>query len=438
MNTKGKGQLTLSERIAIEVGIYRKDSFKRIAREINRHPSTIAQEVLKNRTRIQGVYPFANDCKFAKQCKNAHVCGNRYCYMRCAICKHENCHDHCSKYFSKRCSEWESAPYVCNTCMKKGVCKKERYLYSAKYAQAGVKRRRSESRSGIRISDQAMKEMDLLVTKLVKQGQPLCHIYAEHKKELPVSLRTLYNYIDGGEMTIRNIDLRRKTGYRPRTKAAARSLGFQNQEYRQGRTYDDFEAYMKGRPDGCVTEMDTVKGVRESGKRLLTMILRRNSIMLLFLMPDGKAESVKRVFDYLEEGLSQKVFHRLFPLFLTDNGGEFKRVDELELTDSLDDRTRLFYCDPMASWQKPHIEKNHEFIRYVIPRGRSLNPYTQEDMTLLMNHINSVRRSKLNNKSPYELVGEEEEEMKALMNLLKMHLIPPDEVHLMPDLLKKK
>ena len=111
-------------------------------------------------------------------------------------------------------------------------------------------------------------------------------------------------------------------------------------------------------------------------------------------------------------------------------------MDDLEQSDSLTMRTSIFYCDPMASWQKPHIEKNHEFIRYVLPRGKSLNPYTQEDITLLMNHINSVRRPGLENKTPYDL-AEDDADMQALMRLLKMHPIPPDEVHLKPDLLLK-
>ena len=114
-----------------------------------------------------------------------------------------------------------------------------------------------------------------------------------------------------------------------------------------------------------VVEMDTVKGVREQGKRLLTMIFRKNNVMLLFLMPDGKAESVKRVFDYLEAGLGIEVFRRLFPVILTDNGSEFKKVDELE--------------------------------------------HTTDD-----------------------------EDFHELMRLLKMHHIPPDEVHLMPDLFVEK
>ena len=91
----------------------------------------------------------------------------------------------------------------------------------------------------------------------------------------------------------------------------------------------------------------------------------------------------------------------------------------------------------MASWQKPHIEKNHEFIRYVIPRGKSFSSYTQEDMTLLMNHINSTKRLGLDGKAPYELINEEDEDMHALFELLKMDLVPPDEVHLMPDLFVK-
>ena len=159
--------------------------------------------------------------------------------------------------------------------------------------------------------------------------------------------------------------------------------------------------------------------------------------MLLFLLPDGKADSVKRVFDYLERGLGLECFKRLFPIFLTDNGSEFKRVDDMELTEDFEYRTKVFYCDPMASWQKAHIEKNHEYIRYVTPKGKSLNPYTQEDMILLMNHINSTRRRSLGGKAPYELVDEHDEDMHALFSLLKMDLIPPDEVHLKPDLFSK-
>lgn len=439
MNYKGKGQMTLSDRIVIEIGIYRKESFKQIAKQLGRHPSTIAHEVKVNRTYIQGSYFAGVDCKFVRQCKERHVCGAYDCDAICFRCREKDCRIYCERYVSTACHIFESPPYVCNSCTNKRLCIKERYYYSAKNAEAIVSRRRSKSRSGIRISKKELSEMDELITSLIKKGQPLTHIYAEHQDEMPICLRSLYNYIDAGELTIRNIDLRRKTRYRQRRNGGEDKLkAMLNQAYRHGRTYADYEKYMKDKDEFTVTEMDTVKGVREAGKRLLTMILRKNSVMLLFLMPDGKAESVKQVFDFIETGVGSEVFNRLFPVILTDNGAEFKRVNDLELTQELEYRTNLFYCDPMASWQKPRIEKNHEFIRYVIPKGRSFSPYTQEDMTLLMNHINSIRRPGLGNRSPYELVEENDTDMHILMDILKMHLIPSDEVHLKPDLFTSK
>ena len=435
--------MDLSDRLAIETGICHKDSLKKIAKLLGRHPSTIAHEIKENRTFIPGNYFLGKDCKFVRQHVVHHICGDMECEQNCCRCRRFDCQKHCGKYVSRACHKFDRAPYVCNNCPEKKLCVKDKYIYSAKHADAAVSRRRSESRKGVRITDVQKAEMDDLITKLVKKGQPLTHIYAEHEAEMPVCLRTLYNYIDEGELTIRNIDLRRKTGYKQRKKGRQPSLGFANMEFRQCRTYADFEYAMKVQyTEDEVVEMDTVKGVREQGKRLLTMIFRKNNVMLLFLMPDGKAESVKRVFDYLEAGLGIDVFRRLFPIILTDNGSEFKRVDDLELTPEEDGlltyRTHLYYCDPMASWQKGCIEKNHEFIRYAIPKKKSLNPYTQEDITLLMNHINSIKRPGLGNKCPYELVDEEDSDFHELMNLLKMHLIPPDEVHLTPDLFVEK
>lgn len=135
-------------------------------------------------------------------------------------------------------------------------------------------------------------------------------------------------------------------------------------------------------------------------------------------------------FDFLEKGLGNEAFKRLFKVFLTDNGSEFKDVDGLELSDDLTIRTSLYYCDPMASWQKAEIEKNHEYIRYVIPQNTSLNPYTEYDITLLMNHINSTKRESLNGLSPYDMISPDDKDMLRLMKLMKMEIIPADYVNL--------
>ena len=179
--------------------------------------------------------------------------------------------------------------------------------------------------------------------------------------------------------------------------------------------------------------MDTVVGRQGKGKRMLTMLFVKQNLMLIFLLRDGKADTVVNVFDWLTSLLGLKTFRKLFPVILTDNGSEFKRSYELEHTLEGALRTKVFYCDPQASWQKPHIEKNHEYIRYVIPKGKSLDPYTQEDFTLLASHINSTRRAMHGGCSPIELATSEE--FSTLIDALGIREIPADDVILKPQLL---
>ncbi len=432
--------LDLTDRVAIEVGLARKESFTKIAKKLKKHPHTIAREIKNNRTHLPASYYYDNDCKYIGSCYRKQLCGapEDACDKECKKCREYSCHKLCESYESSECHKCDTPPYVCNTCSYRNMCKKNRYYYNAKYAQAAARRRREDSHRGVKLTKEELREVAHLIKPLIAKGQPLTHIYAEHEKELPVSLRTLYNYIDQGKLRgIANIDLRRKVGYKARRKGRG-SIADANRYYREGRTYKDFEeALLKRFCENEVVEMDTVVGTQKKGKCLLTMIFVKNSVMLMFLLPDKKAESVIRVFDYLEEGLGGDRFNRLFRVFLTDNGSEFKRVDSLELNSECEYRTSVYYCDPMASWQKPHIEKNHEYIRYVLHKGQPMDWLEQEDVTLLMNNINSVKRRGLGWKSPYELVEEDDEDMHALFKLLKMHLIPADEVLLTPELLRK-
>lgn len=95
--------------------------------------------------------------------------------------------------------------------------------------------------------------------------------------------------------------------------------------------------------------------------------------MLSFPIYSCSQVAVKEVIDKLYAILVNEVFKRCFPVILTDNGSEFKKPESLELDTEGNKRTKIFYCNPMASYQKPHVEKNHEYIRYIIPKGISFN-----------------------------------------------------------------
>ncbi|MFR5106138.1 MAG: hypothetical protein ACLTEB_13060 [Blautia obeum] len=100
--------------------------------------------------------------------------------------------------------------------------------------------------------------------------------------------------------------------------------------------------------------------------------------------------------------LFHSTYRKLFPVILTDNGASFKDPAIFERPEG-ELLSRVFYCDPMASWQKGRLEKNHEFIRYIIPKGTTFAGLDQEQVTLITNHINSVARASLNGCTPFEL-----------------------------------
>ena len=130
-------------------------------------------------------------------------------------------------------------------------------------------------------------------------------------------------------------------------------------------------------------------------------------------------------------------FWRLFPVILTDNGSEFSNPKCIENGPDGKgfQRTRIYYCNPSAPYQKAEIEVGHEFIQRIVPKGKSFDELTQADIDRMMDHINSYRRKKLNGKSPYEAFcfyyGEE------LAQKLGCHEVDATTINLTPGLLRK-
>ena len=114
---------------------------------------------------------------------------------------------------------------------------------------------------------------------------------------------------------------------------------------------------MAEHPDVNLVEMDTVHGCEGSHKVFLTFYFRCCKLMLIYLLPDRTTKSVKKVFDDLERRLTTLGFCTAFPVILTDRGMEFSDPDALEAGVNGFIRTSIYYCDPMASWQKGGLEK---------------------------------------------------------------------------------
>ena len=435
--------LSTSQRIHIEKGLNDGLSFAAIARKLDKHPSTIAKEVKKYRT----LQPREKDpkkparCALFKECTLRFLCDKKDCVKMCKSCydvklQVSKCSYLCSEYREPQCASISKAPFVCNHCARQRTCNKEKAYYIAQNADQSSQELLVSCRQGINQAPADIAMLDTLISPLLAQGQSLAHIYAFHGHEIPCSRKTLYNYIDQGVFTAKNIDLRRKVRYKCKPRKTGTRVSLAAKEFRIGRTYEDFQKFIQENPDIPVVELDTVEGGRDnSTQAFLTIFFRNCSLMLIFVLQEKSQDQVIKVFDYLTEKLGIKVFQELFPIVLTDNGVEFQFPERLECDKNGEIRTKIFYCNPNSSWQKGRIEKNHEYIRYVIPKSQSLDHYKQRDACVLMNHINSEARDSLNGCTPFRL-------SKMLLNnrlhrLLCLQEIPGDQVHLKPSLLKK-
>jgi len=427
---------TYEERLTLQKYLKESQSFKKIASYLGKNPSTISREVRKYLSEVAtGHSGFAyNACKNRFICRQKELCGKECTRPSSAYCRLcAKCNSTCPDFIEEICSARFRTPYVCNGCEQIGKCSLMKNIYDAEHAHIKAHETISQSRSGLCICEEEVARLNTIISPLVKQGQSIHQIYVSHENELMCSEKTIYNYIDACILDVRNIDLPKKVRFRERYKKPEFKV---DKGCRIGRNYEEFQSFMEGNPDTTIVQMDSVIGTR-GGKCLLTIHFVETSLMLAFLRDSNTSQSVIDVYNDLYQKLGHSVFRELFPVILTDNGSEFSNPKAIENGPERynNPRTRMYYCDAGCPHQKGAIEVNHGLIRRVLPKGSSFNHLRQEDITRMMNHINSYKRKKLNNRSPYETFsfyhGEE------VLQKLGCSPVAADKILLKPALLKR-
>ena len=365
MKAKKHKHLSFEDRCTIEEFLNNNYNFTQIGNRIGKDRTTISDEVRKHR------------------------------FLRTAT--HSN---------GKPCCFESKPPYVCNGCPKLNYCKNTRYSYSHSIAHNEYMKTLSQYRSHLKITkEQIVSINDIVSPLMIHKHHSINHVFIKHPDILPFSKSTFYKYIDLEILNVKNTDLIRKVrfkikkeyDYEPRPKAITK--------VKVGRFYSDFKDYIELNPNCNIVKMDTVIGTSggKGGKCMLTLLFRQFNFMLIYLLPYKQSKYVTNVFNDLKKILSIEEFRRLFSVILTDNGSEFLDPLSIEIDMNTGEQIcHVFYCDPNCSWQKGTLEKNHEYIRYVLPKGTSFASLTQDNCYTLASHINSVPRVSLNNNSPYD------------------------------------
>lgn len=416
--------LTLSDRIFIEKALNDGKSRKAIADYLGKDKSTICKEIKKHTvivpfTRIQFHRTCTYDCTKIKECGFKGLCSSI-----------------CDRRIPVPCRRKDSSSGVCNGCPDRTSCKLTKKLYVAEEAHTEYRDTLVDSRIGWDLSYSDAKALADILKPLLKQGQSLDVILRNHP-EIKYCEKTLYNYIEQGALSqfgITNMDLRRKVSRRMTKKKKESYKPRQDRKYLKGRTYDDFLEYIKEHPEASVVEMDTVYNDISNGPFMQTFQFVKQHFMKGVFHDTKTADDMYEGVKLIYNQLGKKNFKKLVQVILTDRGSEFTCADRIEALGC-----KIFYCDPMCSWQKPHVENNHVLLRYVCPKEKDLRKLgldSQEKLDLVFSHVNSYGRESLSGKSPYETF-EFFHPDSDILDRLKIKKVAPDDIILKPELLKK-
>jgi IS30 family transposase len=406
--------LTLDERKIIQAGIENDSTKADIARTIGKDATTVAKEIRKHRE---------------LRSRNTHL--RPVLCARMPLCQKKPCLKKCAAHEEPKCNRRDKSPGACNKCGKLAKCHYDKYFYHANRADEEYRHDLVDYREGINLTTKERDGIAAVIAPLLNQGQSVHQILSAHP-EITQCEKTIYSYIETGifkDFGVNNFSLKEQVNRKQQKNKFKKRKEPVNYA---GRKYADFLAFRAANPDTPVVEMDTVYN-QQTGPYLQTLIFEKTALMIGFIHNERNNASMAGSINILQGRLGNLMFSKICSLLLADRGSEFEMWRLFELDQDGSSRLNIFYCDPMQSSQKPHVENNHNYVRDIIPNGYPMDCLAQEDIDLMFSHINSTPRRSLGDKTPYEVFGFMYGEDTA--NALNIINIPRDEVILKPRLI---
>ena len=171
--------------------------------------------------------------------------------------------------------------------------------------------------------------MDKIIKEEIDKGHSFYMIVSDHP-EFNITERTLYYYQEKGYLSCKNIDLPRIVRYRKRKRKVSKNKSERKEnECRKNRTHQDFLNYKIANNIEYYVEMDTVEGIKGHSV-LLTLNFVPFNFMIACKLESQTVSEVTNKINEIKSILGYELFHKIFPVILTDNGKKFKRPDLIE------------------------------------------------------------------------------------------------------------
>lgn len=430
--SKNKGkQFNIEKRAILSRMVAKSNKAKEIGEILNMDPTSISRELKRNRIKTKEVEndgTLCNSCFYKSGCSIKKVCGSLSCSQRCNGCKAIS---KCWKYAKFTCNKKNRFPFVCNGCPKEGYCPLEHYMYLPDIAEEMARDRLITTREGANLTYEEYEVQDsILRDRVIDKGQSIHHVLVTNRKELDCSEKTLYRRIEKGVYTVKVHHLPRQVSLKKRKYKKKYEYIHDPKVDITGHLYSDWLIYRYKNGITYYFQMDFLGAPHKSNKEILVLTMRGISFSLLYIIENATQEKIIALFDMIEEEIGIDNFKKLFPTILTDRDSLFDDFSSLEFDKNGELRTKIFFCDPGESNQKPNVENYNAQLRPIFPKHAILNEYSQQELYLAASNLNSRCLNSIDNRTPadlfIEIFGIE------LLSLLHLKKIPAKEVKLKP------
>ena len=202
-----------------------------------------------------------------------------------------------------------------------------------------------------------------------------------------ISVKTLYNNIDSGEIGVTRKDLLRRDGWKQdksKPRKAANNL--------KGESIDNRPVEANERSERGHWEMDLIVSCKGGKGALLTLTERKTRQEIIIRLPDKTQRSVKHALDRLERRFGNK-FKEKFKTITTDNGSEFLDFESLEKSCKRDEkRFKMYFAHPYSSWERGSNENANGIIRRFFPKGTDFSKVSLKRIQAVEDWMNNYPR----------------------------------------------
>ena len=286
--------------------------------------------------------------------------------------------------------------------------------YTAKRGQQAYKEHRRNARRPCKLdSDNCEPFIQWMVEHVRKKRWSLdtCVGHARlqnlfQPEQIPCT-KTLYNMLWAGKLPLSLFDVPQALGRKQHRKWNRKNKRM------KGRSIEERPAIVSKGTEIGHWEIDTVVGQREGREAVAFTAVEKVTRNYIAIRISGRTSAgVEDAMNKLQDLYGKERFSQVFKTMTADNGPEFETLSKFERLG-----TSIYFTHPYSSWERPQNERHNGLLRDFIPKGTSIEPFSDEDVLTMADTLNQRPRRILGYHTPTELFDRFLDEVYAIDNV---------------------